>query len=263
MSKPENVLIIDPAQELKFKGPFTQPVTSHMSLKNPTDKKIAFKIKTTAPKKYCVRPNCGVVEPKSSVEIAICLQPFVFDPNEKNKHKFMVQSMVVPEGDINVEQLWKDVSPEQLMDAKLRCTFETPNEKVNEKSNVSQLTTQMLKSETGTTESQIQTAVGSSAIDQVSKSIDVDFVRATAEVRDLREENSKMHQENLELKEQLIRLKAMLENQKDISSTSPSAKIISNPYSPPQLGQQQMPIIWVIAAVAMAIFGLILGKFVL
>ena len=112
----------------------------------------------------------------------------------------MVQSMVVPEGDINVEQLWKDVSPEQLMDAKLRCTFETPNEKVNEKSNVSQLTTQMLKSETGTTESQIQTAVGSSAIDPVSKSIEVDFVRATAEVRDLREENSKMHQENLELK---------------------------------------------------------------
>jgi vesicle-associated membrane protein-associated protein A len=41
-----------------------------MALKNPTDKKIAFKIKTTAPKKYCVRPNCGVVEPKSSVEIA-------------------------------------------------------------------------------------------------------------------------------------------------------------------------------------------------
>jgi hypothetical protein len=51
-------------------GPFTQPVTSHMSLKNPADKKVAFKIKTTAPKKYCVRPNCGIVEPKSSVEIA-------------------------------------------------------------------------------------------------------------------------------------------------------------------------------------------------
>lgn len=262
MSKPENVLIIDPAQELKFRGPFTQPVTSHMSLKNPTDKKIAFKIKTTAPKKYCVRPNCGVVEPKSSVEIAICLQPFVYDPNEKNKHKFMVQSMVVPEGEINIEQLWKDVSPDQLMDAKLRCTFETPNEKVNEKSNISQLTSQMLKSEGVNAETQIQTAIGSSASDPVNKSIESDFVRATAEVLELREENSKMRQENLELKEQLIRFKAMLENQKDTSS-SPSAKIISNPYSPPQLGQQQMPIIWVIAAVAMAIFGLILGKFVL
>lgn len=111
----------------------------------------------------------------------------------------MVQSMVVPEGEINIEQLWKDVSPDQLMDAKLRCTFETPNEKVNEKSNVSQLTSQMLKSETGNTETQIPTAVGSS-IDSGNKTIETDFVRATAEVRDLREENSKMHQENLELK---------------------------------------------------------------
>jgi len=261
MSKPENVLIIDPAQELKFRGPFTQPVTSHMSLKNPTEKKVAFKIKTTAPKKYCVRPNCGVVEPKSSVEIAICLQPFVFDPNEKNKHKFMVQSMNVPDGEINVEQLWKEVSPDQLMDAKLRCTFETPNEKVTEK-NVSQLTTQLLKSETGVSDT-IQSAMTMSSGDPLNKSIDADFVRATAEVRDLREENSKMHQENLELKEQVIRLKTMVDSHKDISSSAPSAKIISNPYSPPQLGQQQMPIIWVIAAVGMAIFGLILGKFIL
>jgi hypothetical protein len=63
------------------------------------------------------------------------------------------------------------VSPEQLMDA-TRCTFETPNEKVND----SQLITQMLKSETGTTESQIQTAVRSSAIDPVSKSIEVELI---------------------------------------------------------------------------------------
>lgn len=51
-------------------GPFTQAVTSHMSLKNPTDRKILFKIKTTAPKKYCVRPNCGAIDPRTSVEIA-------------------------------------------------------------------------------------------------------------------------------------------------------------------------------------------------
>lgn len=29
-----------------------------------------FKIKTTAPKKYCVRPNSGVLEPGSTIEIA-------------------------------------------------------------------------------------------------------------------------------------------------------------------------------------------------
>ena len=34
-----------------FSGPFTQAVSSYMKLKNPSDKKICFKIKTTAPKR--------------------------------------------------------------------------------------------------------------------------------------------------------------------------------------------------------------------
>ena len=33
-------------------GPFTQAVSSYMKLKNPSDKKVCFKIKTTAPKRY-------------------------------------------------------------------------------------------------------------------------------------------------------------------------------------------------------------------
>lgn len=107
-----------------------------------------FKIKTTAPKKYCVRPNSGILEPNSNIEIAsmcfnssqevssilniflilVCLQPFLFDPAEKNKHKFMVQTVYAPEGEINLEQLWKEITPEQLMDSKLKCVFELPVE---------------------------------------------------------------------------------------------------------------------------------------
>mgnify|MGYP002655261974 CR=1 FL=1 len=110
----------------------------------------------------------------------------------------MVQSLVAPDGEINAEQLWKDVSPEQLMDAKLRCTFELPEEKVKE-GNVSQLTSNLLKNESQLNES-LQSSGGSAAGDTATtKSNDTDFVRATAEVRELREEYSKMRQENLEL----------------------------------------------------------------
>uniref|UniRef100_A0A182KGA5 MSP domain-containing protein n=1 Tax=Anopheles christyi TaxID=43041 RepID=A0A182KGA5_9DIPT len=106
--------------------PFRTAVASYMRLTNPTDHDIYFKIKTTAPKKYCVRPNCGLLEPRESQEIAIVLQPFIFDSNEKNKHKFMVQSMVKPDDEeINLEDLWKKY-PEKLMDSKLRCVFECP-----------------------------------------------------------------------------------------------------------------------------------------
>lgn len=51
-------------------GPFTAPVTSYLKLKNPTNNKICFKIKTTAPKKYCVRPNCGTLNPKQKLDVA-------------------------------------------------------------------------------------------------------------------------------------------------------------------------------------------------
>lgn len=51
-------------------GPFTVPVTSFMKLTNPSDKRVMFKIKTTAPKKYCVRPNSGILEPHTATEIA-------------------------------------------------------------------------------------------------------------------------------------------------------------------------------------------------
>lgn len=50
-------------------GPFTIPVLSIITLTSFTDKKILFKLKTTAPKKYCVRPNSGILYPKSRQEI--------------------------------------------------------------------------------------------------------------------------------------------------------------------------------------------------
>jgi hypothetical protein len=83
-----------------------------MVLTNPTDKTIMFKIKTTVPKRYCVRPNCGILEPKEAAEILISLQPSGFDPNEKNKHKFMIQSLIAPDGEYDQEQV-------------VRCTLAT------------------------------------------------------------------------------------------------------------------------------------------
>lgn len=49
-----------------------------MSLKNPCEKKVAFKIKTTAPKRYCVRPNCGELGPKEKAEISGIYCLFVY-----------------------------------------------------------------------------------------------------------------------------------------------------------------------------------------
>lgn len=50
-----------------------------MTLKNPSDKKVAFKIKTTAPKRYCVRPNCGELGPKEKAEISGTFIIYIYD----------------------------------------------------------------------------------------------------------------------------------------------------------------------------------------
>ncbi|EDL91818.1 vesicle-associated membrane protein, associated protein a, isoform CRA_a [Rattus norvegicus] len=128
MAKHEQILVLDPPSDLKFKGPFTDVVTTNLKLQNPSDRKVCFKVKTTAPRRYCVRPNSGVIDPGSIVTVSVMLQPFDYDPNEKSKHKFMVQTIFAPPNISDMEAVWKEAKPDELMDSKLRCVFEMPNE---------------------------------------------------------------------------------------------------------------------------------------
>lgn len=51
-------------------GPFTDVVTTNLKLKNPSDRRVCFKVKTTAPRRYCVRPNSGVIDAGAAVNIS-------------------------------------------------------------------------------------------------------------------------------------------------------------------------------------------------
>uniref|UniRef100_A0A915J5J9 Major sperm protein n=1 Tax=Romanomermis culicivorax TaxID=13658 RepID=A0A915J5J9_ROMCU len=118
------VLVIDPPNEITFKGPFTDVVVSHLKLTNPSDKSVCFKVKTTAPKQYCVRPNSGVIPPNESVLVSIMLQPFDYVADERNKHKFMVQTAFMPDGEHSLDNVWKVTGSQEMMDSKLRVIFD-------------------------------------------------------------------------------------------------------------------------------------------
>lgn len=238
MFKQEQVLQIEPQNELKFVGPFNQPVSSYMKLTNPTDKKVMFKIKTTAPKKYCVRPNSGVLPPGASTEIAICLQPFLYDPAEKNKHKFMVQTVFAPDNaETNFDTFWKEISPEQLMDSKLKCVFEVPPEEQHK----------------GTVAGEAQRATVHSDANEASTVLlqdehvgdSAEFQKAVKEIQRLREEENELRLEILRLKEEKLTLK----NQKVMTP---------NRYAPP--AQQSQNIYFIGIAVVVAILSFIFGK---
>lgn len=264
-----------------------------MRLTNPTEHVILFKIKTTAPKKYCVRPNCGILEPKDTIEITIVLQPFIFEAAEKNKHKFMVQSMIMPEGDVQIDGVWKDCNPQNLMDSKLRCVFELPEEKEMTLSEMAELggankreasdpavpddTPKKNVSGGGgggiggmnTSEQLLQ----SSGEKDKSSGGGGGLVEGHDARKMLEEAATNLRHENLILKESLLRLqleKESISKELAVQSKSPSSGAASssgeyaNVYRPPALAQQQqIPIVYVAAAIALAIFGFILGKFVL
>lgn len=125
---------IEPPTELRFKGPFTDVVPAELLLRNISEKAVCFKIKTTAPKQYCVRPNCGLIEPGKTAVISVVLQPFELNIREKIKHKFLILSMQAPDKPFeSVEELWKNPLTETVYDTKLRCVLEFGNDQRNSK----------------------------------------------------------------------------------------------------------------------------------
>ena len=71
--------------------------TSHavITLANPNSSQVAFKVKTTAPNNYFVKPKAGVLAPGASMEIQVTLQvPYANDPAGANTDRFLVQSAV-------------------------------------------------------------------------------------------------------------------------------------------------------------------------
>ncbi|XP_063076772.1 vesicle-associated membrane protein-associated protein B/C-like [Engraulis encrasicolus] len=193
MARQEQILLLDPPHELKFRGPFTDVVTANLKLANPTDRNVCFKVKTTAPRRYCVRPNSGVIDAGTSINVSVMLQPFDYDPNEKSKHKFMVQSMVAPVDMGDMEGVWKEAKPEELMDSKLRCVFELPSDsdKAHDGESNKVLSSSLLKSE-----SSMPKSASASLDDGEVKKIMDECKRLQLEVQRLRDENRQFREDD-------------------------------------------------------------------
>ncbi|XP_026874729.1 vesicle-associated membrane protein-associated protein A-like isoform X2 [Electrophorus electricus] len=247
MSKLEQVLVLDPPTDLKFRGPFTDVVTATLKLTNPSDRKVCFKVKTTAPRRYCVRPNSGSIDPGSSLTISVMLQPFDYDPNEKSKHKFMVQTIFAPSAVTDTETMWKDAKPDELMDSKLRCVFELPSE--NDKLNDSDVTTgragPLLNS--SKLDGPAAAKPASSALD------DTEMKKVMEECKRLQVEVGKLQDENRQLKDDGLRLRKA---QRPEHTAPNSSSLIGR-----EVSASSLPSLLVVIA---AIFiGFFLGKFVL
>ncbi|KAE9611955.1 hypothetical protein Lal_00048948 [Lupinus albus] len=102
-------------KELEFIFELRRQSTCSVQLTNTTKHYVAFKVKTTSPKKYSVQPNVGVLMPKSTSEFIVTMQAQKEAPADMvSKDKFLIQSTMVPaettREDVNSSLFIKDGS---------------------------------------------------------------------------------------------------------------------------------------------------------
>ncbi|KAJ6359892.1 hypothetical protein OIU77_003990 [Salix suchowensis] len=118
-------------KELKFIVEVKKQSSCLIQLTNNTHHNVAFKVKTTSPKKYSVRPNVGIVDPKSTFEFVVTMQAQKVAPDMACRDKFLIQSTIVPVGttekDITPSMFAKD-NGKHVEEVKMRVALISPPE---------------------------------------------------------------------------------------------------------------------------------------
>ncbi|KAM0888025.1 hypothetical protein ACQ4PT_028619 [Festuca glaucescens] len=130
-SEPRELLGIDPG-ELRFAFELKKQISCSLHLTNRTDEYIAFKVKTTSPKKYCVRPNNGIVAPRSTFDVLVTMQAQrEAPPDMQCRDKFLVQSAIVSQDiapkDISGDMFTKG-SGNVVDEARLKVVYAPPSQ---------------------------------------------------------------------------------------------------------------------------------------
>ncbi|XP_032528403.2 motile sperm domain-containing protein 2-like [Danaus plexippus] len=104
------MLSLNPGKLLIFKVE-NDRICAQLTITNMDDSVISFKIRTTAPEKYVVKPSSGILTSKASQTIQIQVNSG-FQINSVEKDRFLVVSMQIPSADISakeISEIWKTI----------------------------------------------------------------------------------------------------------------------------------------------------------
>ncbi|ORX61345.1 VAMP-associated protein [Hesseltinella vesiculosa] len=127
-------ITITPPETLSFQRPLTKVSEETLLIENSSSQEVAFKVKTTAPKVYCVRPNAGTIPAGDKITILVMMQAHPEEPPvaQKCKDKFLIQT--VPLNDVlksvPTNEFWSHVDAhykDDIVQKKLRCTYVDAN----------------------------------------------------------------------------------------------------------------------------------------
>lgn len=142
---PNSNVILEPAESLSFHLQPQAAPQAVLTIRNVSDsRKIAFKVKTTRPLRYLVRPNQGMLGPNGTASIMVILQQrdcdelLRLDPSERqlSNDKFLVQSIYADDSFYelvktksakemadDLTNMWAHTDKKSLSNKKLRCRF--------------------------------------------------------------------------------------------------------------------------------------------
>ncbi|PIK50395.1 putative motile sperm domain-containing protein 2 [Apostichopus japonicus] len=123
-----------PGESLIFKptGNKNNPkeLKSTFTVSNMTDSKVAYKVKTTSPDKYRVRPSSGHINQEASVVIEIIY--LGGESEQVVRDKFLVLSTELGDEIVRstaqLMEFWRTVSKSTVVEHRLKCMCETPPE---------------------------------------------------------------------------------------------------------------------------------------
>lgn len=135
------MLCITPHETILFTKSGNSEYVGTVEITNVDENPVTYKIKTTSPDKYRVRPSNGFLLPNASVAINVVLQQ-EHQLQAISRDKFLVMCMTVP-SDVpmqqsNINDIWKATPPNSsaIESHRLRCSVPTKSGKdVNQNGN--------------------------------------------------------------------------------------------------------------------------------
>eukprot|EP00933_Yihiella_yeosuensis_P076791 TRINITY_DN86744_c0_g1_i1.p1 TRINITY_DN86744_c0_g1~~TRINITY_DN86744_c0_g1_i1.p1 ORF type:complete len:250 (+),score=42.05 TRINITY_DN86744_c0_g1_i1:86-751(+) len=121
MAPSMTLLQVEPDTTLNFcKTPTNTSPSRVLKLTNVSSGNVAFKVKTTAPKSYLVRPSSGTLRPRETSEVQIILQ----NGDGRVDHRFLVQAAAVASSTAVSREQWQEFSKDQVQEQRLNVHLE-------------------------------------------------------------------------------------------------------------------------------------------
>ncbi|CAK1554274.1 unnamed protein product [Leptosia nina] len=118
-----DMLKIQPNNLIMFKSD-NDDLTGQFTITNNENTPVSFKIRTTSPEKFRVRPSSGVLSIGTNQTVMIVVQPGF--QKQVTKDMFLVMCMQVPKTDLSVKELsdiWHNSSGNKVDEYRLKCQF--------------------------------------------------------------------------------------------------------------------------------------------